>query len=73
MKIEDRIRMHAHNKVRVHITKRKRSGRGFTVTAPDGTAAHFPTKRIALQFLLAIVRCQRQLEYSIRCRYWRQP
>jgi hypothetical protein len=55
--IEDRIRNAAQSKVRVSITGRKRCNAGFTIAASDGTRTTLPSKRIALQFLLAIVRC----------------
>jgi len=58
MNIEDRIRMTMHDKVRIVISRRKRSQTGFTISGTDGTKATFPTKHVALQFLLAIVRCQ---------------
>ena len=53
MKIEDRIRQTAHGKIRVFITGRKRSAKGFTITASDGSKATVPSKRIALQFFQA--------------------
>jgi hypothetical protein len=65
MKLEDRIRMTAHGKVRVFITKRTRSARGFVVMGNDGSVCTLPSKRIALQFLLAIVRCYPARKFSI--------
>ena len=64
MSTEDKIRLAAHGKVRVFITGRKRSAKGFTITmdygsvVPSRASTDLPSKRIALQFLLAIVRCQ---------------
>ena len=58
MKIEDRIRLAAHSKIRVFITVRKRSQKGFRIRCTDGTNTSLPSRRIALQFLYAIVRCQ---------------
>jgi hypothetical protein len=65
MKIEDRIRLAAHGKVRVFITARKRSQKGFTIRVNDGTQTTLPSKLIALQFLLAIVRCQPVKTFSL--------
>lgn len=65
MKIEDRIRQTAHGKVRVFITTRKRSAKGFVVMASDGSHCRLPSKRIALQFLLAVVRCHPASKFSL--------
>lgn len=66
MTVEDRIRMTAHNKVRVVITRQKRSQHGFLIVGSDGTKSTLPSKRIALQFLLAIVRCAPLRSFELR-------
>ena len=67
MTLEDRIRIAAHGKVRVYISGRKRATKGFTVTADDGVVkTTLPSKRIALQFLLAIVRCQPVRKFTLK-------
>lgn len=66
MSIDDRIRMTAHGKVRVFITGRKRSASGFSVTSTDGSKVTLPSKVIALQFLLAIVRCAPAQTFSLK-------
>lgn len=57
MTIEQRIREALATKTRVTITKVSRSKHGFVVIAHDGTAHKFPSRKIALQFALAIARC----------------
>lgn len=66
MTIEDRIRITAHSHVRISITRRKRCRGGFTITAPNGICREFPSRAIALQFLLAIVRCQRIRYFTLK-------
>jgi hypothetical protein len=65
MNLEAKIRRAAQSKVLVSITRRTRSAGGFTITATDGTRTTLPSKRIALQFLLAIVRCWPVLRFEI--------
>lgn len=65
MDIETQIRSLAHNKVRVHITKRRRSRKGFCVICPDGTKAYVPSRSIGLQLMLAVARCMRQNTWSL--------
>ena len=66
MSTEDRIRVTAHGKVRVSITNRKRCAGGFRIEASDGTRCTLPSKRIALQFLLAIVRTSPVRTFELR-------
>jgi hypothetical protein len=66
MSIEDRIRQAARDKVRVNITGRKRCAAGFSITASDGTNAKLPTRQIALQFLLAAVRCTAPRTFTLK-------
>lgn len=66
MTVEDRIRLAAHGKFRVYITSRKRSASGFTVVGTDGTKTTVPSKRIALEFLRAIVRCQPVRAFTLK-------
>lgn len=70
MNIEDQIRAKAHWKIRVWITGRTRSRKGFTVTIGiigDTTCRtfHARTKKEALAILLAEVRCLPQLQLRI--------
>ena len=65
MSIEDRIRQRAGQAVTVSITRRKRSKGGFVVFGPDGTRVTLPTKRIALQFLFAIVRTHARCSFAL--------
>lgn len=65
MDIETQIRALAHNKVRVHITKRRRNARGFYVVCPDGTKTYVPSRQVGLQLLLAVARCMRQQTWSL--------
>lgn len=66
MTIEDKIRLKAHGKIRVSITARKRNKAGFVVTGPNGVNCKLPSRRIALQFLLAIVRCQAERQFTLK-------
>lgn len=54
--IEDRIRDALSTKTRITITGVRRSKAGFVVMGWDGTVNQFPTRKIALQFALAIAR-----------------
>jgi hypothetical protein len=64
VKIEDRIRKAAASKVRVKITGRVRSKKGFIVNFPGGCCTVI-TKAEALQMLLAKVRCSNRLDFEI--------
>lgn len=55
--IEQKIREALETKTRINITGARRSREGFVVHAWDGTINKFPTRKIALQFALAIARC----------------
>jgi hypothetical protein len=66
MNTEDRIRIAAHSKVRVVITRRKRSAKGFEIESWDGTKSRIPSKSAALQFLLAKVRCTPERFFYLR-------
>lgn len=54
--IEQRIREALDTKTRCTITGVRRSKHGFLVMAWDGTITKLPTRKIALQFALAIAR-----------------
>lgn len=68
MTVEDKIRAKSHWKMRVWITKRRRSRAGFIVARPDGTQSVHPTRKEALQALYAVIRCEplRQFTLSVR-------
>lgn len=73
--LEEKIRAEAASKIRVRITSRKRSAKGFNVTfakaadtstgAGGGYQKHAVTKREALQNLFAVLRCMSPIEISI--------
>ncbi len=66
MKTEQRIREALDTKTRLTITTVTRCKAGFVVMASDGTVQRFPSKKIALQFLLAIVRCTPVRSFSLK-------
>lgn len=65
MKLENRIRKIATSKIQVQITRRSRSRFGFIVRQPDGSLRMFPSKAIALQFLLARLRCYEPISFKL--------
>ena len=66
MTTEQRIRLTAHAKFRVFITPRKRCAAGFTISGTDGTKTTVSSKRTALEFLRAIVRCQPVRAFTLK-------
>ena len=67
MTIEDKIRLKAHGKIRVSITRRKRCRGGFEIAwGEPPLTKKFPSRKVALQFLLAIVRCQPVQQFTLK-------
>lgn len=66
MNIETRIRKIAGSKIRVKITKKRRSKGGFIIKHPSGFVSDpIPSRRDALNQLLVLIRCQTTDEWKL--------
>lgn len=65
MSIEKRLRSISRRKVLVQITRRRRCKNGFSVIDPVGVVKHFPTRAIALSYLLARLRCHLPARFTL--------
>ena len=66
MNIEKRIRQIAAKKIKVIITGKVRNRDGFEVIGPSGPDKLCRTKKEAIQFLLARLRCDAEVVWQIK-------